>query len=84
MVNIEDVHNAMVLLDPVDDAARAAPSPMAASEWPEERLTDPVRVYYRKRGITKFQNSRGNGFRESLGNRSSESCGEQRSDLVSS
>jgi hypothetical protein len=40
VLNIEYVHNAIVLVDPVDDAVRAAPSAMAASEWSEERLTD--------------------------------------------
>jgi hypothetical protein len=69
VVNIEDVHNVVVLVDPVDDAVGAAPSAMTASERPEERLADPVRID-RKRGIAKFQHGGGNGFRKSLGNRS--------------
>ena len=38
MVNIENVHNAAALIDPVDDAVRAAPGTMTASERAEERL----------------------------------------------
>lgn len=38
VVNIEDVDNVVVLIDPVDDAVSAAPGAMTASERPEERL----------------------------------------------
>ena len=79
LVNIEDVHNVLVLVDSVDDAVGAAPSAMTASERPEERLADPVRVD-RKRGIAEFKHGGRNGFRKSLGNRSP--CGRLETDLV--
>jgi hypothetical protein len=44
VVNIEDVDNAAVLIDPVDDAIGAAPGTVTASERPEQRLADPLRV----------------------------------------
>ena len=44
VVNIEDVDNAAVLIDPVDDAIGAAPGAMTASERPKQWLTDPLRV----------------------------------------
>ena len=69
VIDIEDVDDAAVLVDPVDDAIGAAPGPVTASEWPEQRLADPVRID-RKRGIAELQHGGGNGFRQSLGNRS--------------
>jgi hypothetical protein len=69
VVNIEDMDNAAVLIDPVDDAIGAAPGTMTASERPEQRLADPVRID-RKRGIAELQHGGGNGFRQPLGNRS--------------
>jgi hypothetical protein len=79
VVNIEDVHNVLVLVDPIDDAVGAAPSAMTAREWPEERLSDAVRVE-RKRGIAELKHGSRNGFRKSLGNRSP--CGRLETDLV--
>jgi hypothetical protein len=38
VVNIEDVDNVVVLIDPVDDAVSAAQGAMTVSERPEERL----------------------------------------------
>ncbi len=69
MVNIEDVDNTVILVDPVDNAISAAPGAVTASERPKKRLADPVRVD-RQRGIAKFQHGGRNGFRKSLGNRS--------------
>ena len=44
VVDVEDVDNAAVLVDPVDDAIGASPGTMTASERPEQRLADPLRV----------------------------------------
>jgi hypothetical protein len=44
MVNVEDMDNAAVLIDPVHDAIGTAPSAVTASERPEERLANPLRV----------------------------------------
>ena len=44
VVNIEDMDNAAVLIDPVNDAIGAAPGAVTANEWPEQRLADPVGV----------------------------------------
>ena len=41
-VNIEDVDDAAVLVDAVDDAVGAAPGAVTASEGPEQRLADPA------------------------------------------
>ena len=79
MVNIEDVHHAAALIDPVDDAIGAAPGAMTSGERPEQRLADPVRVD-RERSITELQHGGGNGFREPWGDRSS--CGRLETDLV--
>ena len=43
-VDIEDVDNAAVLVDLVDGAVGTAPGAMTASERPEQRLADSVRV----------------------------------------
>ena len=69
VIDIEDVDDAAVLVDPVDDAIGTAPGPVTASEWPEQRLADPVRID-RKRGIAELQHGGSNGFRKPLGNRS--------------
>jgi hypothetical protein len=69
VVNIEDVDNAAILVDPVSDPIGAAPGTVTAGERPKQRLTNPVRVD-RKRGIAKLQHGGGDGFREPLGNRS--------------
>ena len=69
VVNIEDMDNAAVLIDPVDDAIGAAQGGMTTGERPEQRLADPVRVD-RKRGIAKLQHGGANGFREPLDDRS--------------
>lgn len=79
VVNVEDVDNAAVLVDPVDDAIRAAPGTMATGERPKQRLANPIRIDC-KRGIAKLQHGSGNGFRESLGDRSP--CGRLEPDLV--
>jgi hypothetical protein len=44
VVDIEDVDDAAVLVDPVGDAIGTAPGPVAASERAEEWLANPVRV----------------------------------------
>jgi hypothetical protein len=44
VVNIEDVDNAAVLIDPADDAIGAAPGAVTASKRPEQRLADPLGV----------------------------------------
>lgn len=54
VVDVEDVDNAAVLVDPVDDAIGASPGTMTASERPEQRLAHPMRVD-RKRGIAELQ-----------------------------
>jgi hypothetical protein len=43
VVDVEDVDNAAVLVDPIDDAI-GAPATMMASKWPKQRLADPLRV----------------------------------------
>jgi len=53
VVNIEDVDDAAALVDPVNDAIGPAPGAVTASERPEQRLANPVRVH-RKRGIAKL------------------------------
>jgi hypothetical protein len=40
VVDVEDVDNAAVLVDPIHDAIGTAP----ASKWPKQRLADPLRV----------------------------------------
>ena len=69
VVNVKDVDNSAGLVDPVDDAISAAPGAVAASERPEQRLADPVRVAC-KPGIAKLQHSGSNGFRKPVGDRS--------------
>src|SRR6516162_2897644 len=69
VVNIEDVHHAAALIDPVDDAIGAAPSAVTSGERPEQRLADPMRVD-RERSIAELQNGGGDCFREPLGDRS--------------
>jgi hypothetical protein len=44
VIDVEDVDNAAVLVDPVNDAIGAAPGAVTASERPEQRLADPLRV----------------------------------------
>jgi hypothetical protein len=66
VINIEYVHNAAVLVEPVDDAIGAAPSAVTTGERPEQRLTDPVRVD-RKRGPAELQHGGGNRFRKPQG-----------------
>jgi hypothetical protein len=44
VVNIEDVDNVAVLIDPVDDAISAAPGAVTTGQWPEQRLANPLRV----------------------------------------
>jgi hypothetical protein len=38
VINIEDVDNVVVLVDPIYEAVRATPGGTTASERPEERL----------------------------------------------
>ena len=60
VVNIEDVDNAGVLVDPIDGAVGAAPGTVTASERPEPRLADPVRV---NRGlVTQWGSITGSGL----------------------
>jgi hypothetical protein len=66
VVNIEDVDNATVFVDPVDDAISAASGAVTAGKRPEQRPADLVRIDC-KRGIAKLQHSGSNGFRKSLG-----------------
>ena len=68
VADVEDVDNAAVLVDPVDDAIGASPGTMTASERPEQRLAHPMRVD-RKRGIAELQRGGGNDFRKRLGDR---------------
>ena len=63
VVNIEDVHHAAALIDPVGAAIGAVPSVVISGERPGQRLADPVWVD-RKRGITELQPGSGNGSRE--------------------
>jgi hypothetical protein len=79
VVNVEDVYNSTALVDPVDDAICASPGAVAASERPEQRFADPVRVA-RKPGIAKLEHSGGNSFRKPMGDRSP--CGRLKPDLV--
>jgi hypothetical protein len=44
VVDIQDVHDAAVLVDPVGDAIGAAPSPVTSGERPVQGLADPVRI----------------------------------------
>jgi len=44
VINIKDVDNSANFVDPVDDPICAAPSSVTASERPEQRFADPVRV----------------------------------------
>jgi hypothetical protein len=44
VVNVEDVDNVAVLVDPVDDAIGAATGTVTASERTEQWLADPLRV----------------------------------------
>jgi hypothetical protein len=79
VVNVEDVDNPAALLDPVDDAVSPAPGAVTSCEWPEQRLSDLLRID-RKRSIAELQDRGGNSFRKPLGNRSP--CGRLRPDLV--
>src|SRR6266516_6307909 len=79
VVNIEDVDNAAVLVDPVDDAIGATPGAVTTGERPEQGLADPMRVD-RERGLAELQHGGGNGFRKPLGDRSP--CGMLETDLV--
>ena len=44
MIDVENVHGARILLDPVDDPVGTAPRSVAAGQGPEQRLADPVWV----------------------------------------
>jgi hypothetical protein len=79
VVDVENVDNAAVLVDPVDDAIGAAQGAVTTGERPEQRLADPLRVD-RKRGIAELQYNGSSGFRKPLGNRSP--CGWLEPDLV--
>ena len=65
VVNIEDVHDAAVLVDPVDDAISTAPGAVTTVKRSEQRLADPQRVD-RKCGFAELQHRGGNGFRQPL------------------
>jgi hypothetical protein len=80
VVDVEDVNNSIALVDPVDDAICAAPCAVAASQRPEQRFADPVRVAARKPGIAKLQHGGSNSFRKPMGDRSP--CGRLEPDLV--
>ena len=69
MIDVENVNDAAVLVDPVDDAIGAAPGPMTTGQRPDQRLADPVRVD-RKCSLTEPQYRSGNGLRKPLGDRS--------------
>ena len=79
VVNIKDMDDATVLIDPVDDAIGAALGAVTASERPEQRLGDPLRVDC-QRGIAELQHGGGDGFWKPLGNCST--CGRLKPDLV--
>jgi len=49
MINIENVDDAAVLVDPVDHAIGAAPSAVTAGERPKQRLANWVRVVRQRR-----------------------------------
>ena len=79
MVNVENVDNPAVFLDPVDDAVGPAPGAVTSREWPEKWFADPLGIE-RKRGIAELQHRGRNGFRKPLGNRSP--CSRLETDLV--
>jgi hypothetical protein len=79
VVNIEDVHDAAVLLDPVDDAIGTAPGAVTTVKRSEQRLAGPQRVD-RKCGFAELPHRGGSGFRQPLSDRSP--CGGE-PDLVS-
>src|SRR5580658_1262192 len=58
VVDVEDVDGLGVLLDPVDDPVGAAPGSVTASQRPEQRFTDAVRVDC-EGGLAEFQHSGG-------------------------
>jgi len=68
MINVEDVNDTTAFVDPVNDPVCTAPGAMAASQRPEQRLADAVRID-RERGIAEFQHSRRDSFREPLSDR---------------
>jgi hypothetical protein len=79
VVNVENVGNAAVPVDPVDDAIGAGQGAVTTGERPEQRLADPLRVDG-KRGIAELQHGGSNSFRKPLGDRSP--CGGLEPDLV--
>ena len=61
VVNIEDMHDTAVLIDPIDDAIGTSPSAVTADERPEQGFADPLRVD-RQSGIAELQRGGGNGW----------------------
>src|SRR5580692_7611885 len=78
-VNIEDVHDAAALINPVDDATGAAPGAVTSGERPEQRLADPMRLTA-SAASQNSQHGDGNGFREPLGDCSP--CGRLETDFI--
>jgi hypothetical protein len=79
VVNVEDVDISAALVDPVDDAVRAAPGAVTPCERPKQWFTDPAWVAC-KPGIAELQHRRSNNFRKPLGDCSP--CGGLEPDLV--
>ena len=68
VVNIEDVDDTAVLVDPVDAAIRATPGTVATGQWPKQRFAYTVGID-RESGIAELKHGRSNGFGKPLGNR---------------
>jgi hypothetical protein len=45
VVDVEDMDNAAILVDPVDDAIGASPGTVTASNRPEQRLAAPWHLF---------------------------------------
>jgi hypothetical protein len=66
VVDVEDVDDAVVFIDPVDDPVRAAEGSMTASQRAEQRFADAVRVD-REGGLAELQHGSGDCLGKPLG-----------------